>query len=103
MKVYTRPQIREMIDKTLRDYNSLGFNTKRIFIKDWAETNRLYYHGLIRFLNGSEITIETYSKIMAAIDPDEYKEVHHYLARQLNYSDLASIDKFIDEIQTLTI
>lgn len=101
MKFFTRPQIKEMIQEQIKLYEGIGY-TKRLFLKDWAESNDIYYHGLVRFLKGSEITIATYSKIMNAIDPSQYPEVKHYLAQKLNYSDLKDIDSLIDQLYKLS-
>lgn len=101
MRVYSRDEIKEMINDQIADYQGLGY-TKRIFLKDWAEANCLYYHGLVRFLKGSEINLHTYSKIMEAINPNKFKELRHYLGNRIFYSDLKDIYQFIDEIQTIT-
>lgn len=100
MKFYTRPQIKEMIQDQIKLYEGVGLS-KRLFIKDWAEANNIYYHGLVRFLKGSEITIANYSKIMHAIDPYLFPEVKHYLANKLNYSDLPDIDSLFDQLHKL--
>lgn len=84
MKIYTREEIR----KLLPERNLKGF----------CNDQGIYYHGLIRFLKGADITVSTYFKILNRCEVT--REVNHYLADKIMYSDLAEIDSFLQDIMS---
>lgn len=96
MKIYTRSEIRGLIEDQLQEEKRVH-GTKKMSMKIWCEVSDLYYFGVVRFLKGGEITAETYSKIMQAIDPSLMKESRHYLAKRIFYSDLPDVVKFAKE------
>lgn len=74
---------------------------QKLTLQKWCKAYGLYYSGVVRFLKGEDCTVETYFRILAAADPDNYNKCRHYLARRILYSDLAALPKFLKDINIL--
>lgn len=95
MKIYTREQVERLVKES---YGNPKYRNRWNNLKTWCKKNDLYYEGIVRFFKGSEININTYSRILHAVDPAN-KVITHYLANDLTFSDLQELKGFIKQLQ----
>lgn len=95
MKIYTREQLETLV-KDIRSGKG-KYQRKRQTLKDWCKDKGLYYSGIVRFFKGSEININTYSRILNAVDPAN-EVCTHYLSTELLYRDLKELKPFIRQL-----
>lgn len=98
MRVYTRDEIREMIDRHRAIYKAeSGY---KLTLEAWCKTFKLYYSGVVRFLKGADITLNNYCKILAAADPDRFDRLptNHYLGEKIFYSHVNDLQKYFNSI-----
>ena len=85
MKIYSREEIRELLPESN--------------LKQWCNEQGIYYYGLIRFLKGKDVSLYTYFTILNRLEI--CKEVNHYMAERIMYSDIAELERFLKEIHII--
>lgn len=62
-------------------------------VKEFCEKNEIYYEGLVRFLNGKDYTIHSYTKLLEALKLG--RTIDHAMAEKLTYDQIGELMEFI--------